>query len=121
MLRTLEQNSAGRALEERWRSTGGVLESSGGGLEEVWRSCGAVEASLILTNYSHSGAPKPDFDECFALWSKTVLEELWRSAGGALESFGGCLEELWRSSGGGLEELWRSAGGALELWRKARF
>ena len=55
--------------------------------------------SLILTNVSHSGAPKLDFDECFALWSRTVLEELWRSAGGALESSGGDLKELWRRSG----------------------
>ena len=70
--------------------------------------------SLILTNVSHSGAPKPDFDECFALRSKTVLEELWRSAGGALESSGGGLEELWRSSGGGLEELWSSSGAVEE-------
>merc|ERR1712117_622411 len=69
--RALEEGwrSSGGALEERWRSAGELWRRSGGALEELWRSFGAVEASQILTNVSHSGAPKPDFDECFAFWS----------------------------------------------------
>ena len=41
-------------------------------------------------------------------------KQSWRSAGGALESSGGGLEELWRRSGGALEELWSSSGAVEE-------